>query len=57
VRLAARTWKVEPLEVESAFSSYFSDPSKFPPGSISFDCALLMRNIEHEWHDAPDLYV
>jgi len=57
VRLATRTWKVEPLEVENAFSSYFSDPSKFPPGSVSFDCALLMRNIEHEWHDAPDLYV
>jgi len=57
VRLATRTWKVEPLEVENAFSSYFSDPSKFPPGSVSFDCALLMRNIEHEWHDVPDLYV
>jgi uncharacterized protein YqjF (DUF2071 family) len=57
LRLATRTWKVEPLEVERAFSSYFSDQSKFPPGSVIFDCALLMRNIEHEWHEEPDLYV
>jgi hypothetical protein len=57
LRLATRTWKVEPLEVESVFSSYFSDASKFPPGSATFDCALLMRNIEHEWHDAPDFYL
>jgi hypothetical protein len=57
VRLATQTWKVEPLEVERVFSSYFSDTTKFPTGSVTFDCALLMRNIEHEWHDAPDLYV
>jgi hypothetical protein len=22
----------------------------FPPGSVEFDGALLMRGIEHEWH-------
>jgi hypothetical protein len=27
----------------------------FPKGSIEFDCALLMRGIEHEWHGVPDL--
>jgi hypothetical protein len=21
----------------------------FPPGSVQFDCALLMRGIDHEW--------
>lgn len=57
VRLATHTWKVEPLEVKRVYSSYFSDETKFPPGSIHFDCALLMQNIDHEWHDAPDLYV
>src|SRR5207302_5907788 len=57
VRLATRTWKVEPLEVKSVYSSYFADRAKFPEGSVTFDCALLMRNMEHEWHNAPDLYV
>src|SRR5262249_19571982 len=48
-------WEVEPLEVEEVRSSYFDDESLFPPGSITFDCALLMRGIEHEWHGRPDL--
>jgi hypothetical protein len=57
VRLRTKTWKVEPLDVEHVRSSYFADRTRFPSGSVSFDCALLMRNIEHEWHSAPDLYV
>lgn len=57
IRLATRTWKAQPLTVESVYSSYFSDTRKFPSGSVAFDCALLMQNIEHEWHNAPDLYV
>jgi hypothetical protein len=48
---------VEPLEVEEVYSSYFSDAEKFPAGSIWFDCALLMRDIEHEWRSAPALDV
>jgi len=55
--LKTKTWKVEALEVERVFSSYFADEKKFPKGSVDFDCALLMRDIEHEWHSAPDLYV
>jgi len=43
-------WAVEPLEVKRVESSFFSDESKFPSGSVEFDCALLMRNIDHEWH-------
>src|SRR5260370_41281933 len=53
--LKTKTWRVEPLEVESVHSSYFADEKKFPKGSVDFDCALLMRDIEHEWHSAPDL--
>jgi hypothetical protein len=48
---------VEPLEVTDVASSYFSDPGRFPPGSVDFDCALAMRNLAHEWHSADDLYV
>jgi hypothetical protein len=43
-------WRVEPLEVTAVASSYFEDERLFPPGSVQFDCALLMRNIAHEWH-------
>jgi hypothetical protein len=43
-------WRVEPLDVEEVESSYFEDRSVFSPGSVEFDCALLMRGIEHEWH-------
>jgi hypothetical protein len=48
---------VEPLRVEEVFSSYFMDEKRFPRGTATFDCALLMRNIEHEWHVAADLSV
>jgi hypothetical protein len=57
VSLKTKTWKVQPLEVDELYSSYFSDESRFPRNSIEFDCALVMRDIEHEWHGADDLYV
>jgi hypothetical protein len=55
MELRCPNWKVEPLAVESVSSSFFDDPALFPRGSAQFDCALLMRNIEHEWHGHPDL--
>jgi hypothetical protein len=48
-------WEVEPLAVSRVESSYFDDPSRFPPGSVHFDCALLMRHIPHEWHGVEPL--
>jgi len=29
----------------------------FPAGSVTFDCALIMRNIAHEWHAAAEMYI
>src|ERR1700677_2124943 len=55
LELRCRRWRVEPLEVEEVRSSFFEDQSLFPKGSIEFDCALLMRGIEHEWHGRTDL--
>lgn len=55
--LKTKTWQVTPLDVEDVFSSYFSDEKAFPKNSVHFDCALLMRNIEHSWRSAPDLAV
>lgn len=57
LRLETNEWRVEPLEVEKVFSSYFADEANFPKGSTEFDHALLMRNIAHEWHKASDLYI
>jgi hypothetical protein len=53
--LETKEWKVVPFAVESVSSSYFSDEHLFPPGSFEFDCALIMRNIEHSWKSAPEL--
>jgi uncharacterized protein YqjF (DUF2071 family) len=57
VVLKTQSWKVTPLAIEEASSSFFSDEALFPPGSIAFDCALLMRDIAHEWHAAEDMHV
>jgi hypothetical protein len=53
--LATETWSVRPLEVEAVHSSFFADESRFPKGSVAFDCALLMRDIPHQWKGLPDL--
>ena len=55
--LKTHTWSVEPLAVARAESTYFEDRRLFPPGSVAFDCALLMRNIGHEWLAADDMYI
>ena len=55
LELRCHRWGIEPLAVSEVRSSYFDDPAVFPPGSIRFDCALLMRGIEHEWHGKDDL--
>jgi len=49
MRLHAYHWEVKPLNVSEVKSSFFEDESIFPKGSIQFDNALLMKNIEHEW--------
>jgi hypothetical protein len=55
LRLMIRDWKVEPLDVAEVHSTFFADRSRFPRGSVEFDCALLMRDIDHEWQAAPPL--
>jgi hypothetical protein len=55
LELRSARWNVEPLEVTEVTSSYFDDREHFPEGSVAFDSALLMRNIEHEWHGRKSL--
>jgi hypothetical protein len=47
-------WEVKPLEVNKVVSSYFENEGMFPKGSVNFDNALLMTNIEHEWSSIKD---
>jgi hypothetical protein len=49
VELRTESWGMRALAVERVESSFFNDPRQFPPGSVEFDCALLMRGIGHEW--------
>jgi hypothetical protein len=55
LELRCRNWRVEPLVVDQVRSSFFDDVSRFPSGTIEFDCALVMRDVAHQWHAAPDL--
>src|SRR5262245_54798730 len=57
LELRTHGWRVEVLRVEEHYSSYFSDTSRFPDGSVAFDCALVMRNLAHEWHERESLHV
>lgn len=57
IELKTKGWSLEPLQIREVESSWFSDTSRFPRGSVEFDCALLMRNLGHEWHGAEDMYL
>ncbi len=56
MELKSLSWSIEPLDVVHARSCFFDDAVRFPPGSVELDCALVMREIDHEWHSRPDLY-
>lgn len=49
-------WRIRALAVSEVRSSYFEDRHRFPCDSVTFDHALIMRDIPHQWHEAEDLY-
>lgn len=55
LELRSHNWQARPLAIEEVRSSFFDDADLFPRGSLKFDNALLMRDIEHEWHGKADL--
>jgi hypothetical protein len=55
MELRCLNWQVEALAVEEVHSSFFENAASFPPGSVEFDCALLMRGIRHAWHAREDI--
>jgi hypothetical protein len=50
LELRTFNWSVQPLAVDRVVSSMFDEATRFPPGTIAFDNALLMQNVQHEWH-------
>jgi hypothetical protein len=54
--LCTEVWEIEPLRLDSIYSSYFADEARFPRGSVEYDSAFLMRNIPHQWQSVPDLH-
>ncbi len=55
LELRTVNWNVQPLAVPNVQSSFIDDRDTFPMGSVTFDNALLMRNIDHEWHSRESL--
>lgn len=49
LRLSTSSWQVQPVDVRAARSSFFDDLDRFPPGSATLDCALLMREVPVTW--------
>ncbi|MEP6946941.1 MAG: DUF2071 domain-containing protein [Acidobacteriota bacterium] len=54
ITLETKKWSVKPLTIDVVTSSFYDDKKMFPVGTIAFDHALIMQNVEHEWHSAPD---
>ncbi|MBM4074009.1 MAG: hypothetical protein FJ271_34625 [Planctomycetes bacterium] len=56
IRLQTDRWQVRPLAVEQVESSFFADEKAFSAGSVTFDHALIMRDISHQWHGEADMF-
>jgi len=52
MQLDCERWPAEPFEIEGLRSAFFDDPARFPPESLAFDSALVMRDIPHRWQAA-----
>jgi hypothetical protein len=53
MQLQTQRWEMSPLNVQNVRAGFFDDETRFPRGSVVFDCGVLMRNIPHEWHELP----
>ena len=57
LELQTNAWRVEPVRVTDIRSSFFEDPERFPAGTATLDCALLMRDIPVRWQALEPLVV
>jgi len=51
MELVTEKWLASPMQMSRTDSTFYADKSKWPEGAVQFDCALIMRDIEHEWHE------
>jgi hypothetical protein len=49
MKLASDSWRVEPAEARFVRSSFFDDENRFPRGSATLDCTLVMRELPVTW--------
>lgn len=56
LRLHTSAWKVEPVRVTAAASSFFDDRDLFPEGAAILDNALLMRHVPVDWQATSRLH-
>jgi hypothetical protein len=54
LELRTAGWQIQPLAVDALHCRYFADPARFPPRSLAFDSAFIMRDLPHEWRPLPD---
>jgi len=55
MQLKISQWSVKPLAVQLKNAAFYFRSSRFPKGSVEFDCGLLMRAVPHEWHQIKDI--
>lgn len=53
--LESAQWNVAPLAVHRVRSSWFEDERRFAAGSVEFDHALVLRDVEHQWIREPSM--
>lgn len=51
MHLKSIRWSISPLFVQLNHAAFYFNPKSFPPGSVEFDCGLMMRSVPHEWHE------
>jgi hypothetical protein len=55
LQLKTLRWQMEPLALDFHECAFYNDTTRFSSGSISFDSALLMRGVPHEWHEIKNI--
>ncbi|MEU7145033.1 DUF2071 domain-containing protein [Nocardia sp. NPDC046473] len=49
LELNTAKWQVRPAHTHAVQSTYFEDQTRFPSGSATLDCTLLMRDVPATW--------
>lgn len=49
IELQTPEWRMEPMKINEEYSAYFYNEQRFPKGSVTFDSAMIMRNLKHSW--------